>query len=155
MADPVVLSIDNIDREHAKTGASFLGRASALQHSGLFLTKADGEKVMAEMPPSILLAMQGMLAAVAESGAAVVFSPDDEMSPEKAAELLGISRPLVYQRMDSDKLPFRQVGTHRRIRAADVAALRTFEDRRRAFAAALSADTEDLEESHAPGNGAP
>jgi hypothetical protein len=51
--------------------------------------------------------------------------------------------------MDAGRLPFRQVGTHRRIRAADVAALKRFEDRRRSFAAALSADTEDLEENHA------
>jgi hypothetical protein len=36
---------------------------------------------------------------------------------------------------------------HRMIRAADVVELKQFEDRRRTFAAALSADTEDLEEN--------
>jgi hypothetical protein len=57
--------------------------------------------------------------------------------------------------MDAGKLPFRQVGTHRRIRAADVAQLKKFEDRRRTFAAALSADTEDLEKNYAqPGKSA-
>jgi excisionase family DNA binding protein len=150
MAETVTrLKVEEIDREQAKKGASFLERASVLEHGGLFLTKADGERVMAEMPASLLRAMQNLLAALGETGEALVFKPEDEVSPERAAELLGVSRPIVYQRMDTGKLPFRQVGTHRRIRAADVAQLKKFEDRRRTFAAALSADTEDLEINHA------
>lgn len=153
MADPVTLKVEDVDRDQARKGASFLERASALEHGGLFLTKADGEKVLAEMPASILITMQSILATMAETGEALLFKPLDEVSPEKAAEMLGISRPLVYQRMDAGRLPFRQVGTHRRIRATDVAELRKFEDRRRSFAAELSADTEDLEENYASGNG--
>ena len=149
------LQIEESDREQAGKGASLLERASLLEHGGLFLTKADGEKVMAEMPASLLRAMQSLLTALAEAGVAFVFKPEDEVSPERAAELLGVSRPIVYQRMDTGKLPFRQVGTHRRIRAADVAELKQFEDRRRSFAAALSADTEDLEDNYAqPGKSA-
>lgn len=143
------LTVQDADREEAKKGASFLERASMLSHSGLFLTKANGETVLAEMPVSLLAAMKNILAALAESGEALVLKSDAEVSPEKAAEILGISRPLVYQRMDSGRLPFRQVGTHRRIRATDVATLKQFEDQRRSFAAALSADTEDLEENYA------
>jgi len=143
------LKVEEPDREEARKGASFLERASALEHAGLFLTNADGERVVAEMPASLLRAMQSLLAAVAEAGTAFVFKPEDEVSPERAAELLGVSRPIVYQRMDTGKLSFRQVGTHRRIRVADVAELKQFEDRRRTFAAALSADTEDLEENYA------
>lgn len=71
--------------------------------------------------------------------------PEDEVSPERAAEMLGVTLPIVFQRMDVGKLPFRLVGERRLIRAADVAELKLAEDRRRAFAAALSADTEDLE----------
>jgi excisionase family DNA binding protein len=68
---------------------------------------------------------------------------------------LGISRPIVYQRMDAGKLPFREVGTHRRVLLTDVLQLKEAEDRRRKFAAALGADTEDLEANYAkPGQGA-
>jgi len=89
------------------------------------------------------------LATVGEVGETFVLKQEDEVSPERAAEMLGVSRPIVYRRMDSGKLSFRQVGTHRRIRAAEVVELKRSEDRRRAFAAALSADTEDLEENYA------
>jgi len=156
MTDTVTkLKVEETDREQARRGASLLERASVLEHGGLFLTKANGEKVTVEMPDSLLRVMRSVLMAVAEAGVALVFKPEDEVSPERAAELLGISRPIVYQRMDTGKLPFRQVGTHRRIRAADVAELKQSEDRRRSFAAALSADTEDLEENYAkPGKSA-
>jgi excisionase family DNA binding protein len=143
------LRVQDAEREDAKKGASFLEHASVLSHGGLFLTNSNGERVLEEMPASLLAAMKNILAALAESGEALILKSEAEISPEKAAEILGISRPLVYQRMDSGRLPFRQVGTHRRIRAADVAALKQFEDQRRSFAAALSADTEDLEQNYA------
>ena len=131
MAETVTkLKVGEIDREQARRGASFLERAAVLEHGGLYLTKADGEKVIAEMPIALLRAMQNILATLGEAGEAVVFKPEDEVSPERAAELLGVSRPIVYRRMDTGKLPFRQIGTHRRIRAADVAELKKFEDRR-------------------------
>lgn len=141
------LKVEEPDREQARNAADFLERACALGHGGLFLTTADGETVTAEMPVALLSAMQSVLATLASAGEAFVFKPADEVSPERAAELLGISRVIVDQRMDTGRLPFRQVGMHRMIRAADVVELKQFEDRRRTFAAALSADTEDLEEN--------
>ena len=50
------------------------------------------------------------------------------LSPEQAAKVLRISRPLVYHRMDTGRLPFRQVGTHRRVLVKDVLALKSFEE---------------------------
>jgi hypothetical protein len=141
------LKVEEPDRAQTKKAADFLERACALGNGGLFLTKADGEIAAAEMPVSLLRAMHSVLAAMAEAGEAFVFKPKDEVSPERAAELLGISRVIVDQRMDTGRLPFRLVGMHRMIRAADVAELKQLEDRRRTFAAALSADTEDLEEN--------
>jgi hypothetical protein len=42
----------------------------------------------------------------------LVFKAADEVSPERAAELLGISRVIVDQCMDTGRLPFRQVRMH-------------------------------------------
>jgi len=150
MVDAVIrLKVKDTDREEARRGVSFLEHASISAHGGLFLTKADGERISAEMPVSLLDALKDIFAALAESGEALLLKLDAEVSPEKAGEILGISRPLVCHRMDSGKLPFRQAGTHRRIRTADVATLKQFEDKRRSFALALSEDTEDLEENYA------
>ncbi|MCP1909682.1 excisionase family DNA binding protein [Bradyrhizobium elkanii] len=90
--------------------------------------------VAAEMPPS-LLTLQ------AETGEVLLLRSDPEISPEKAAAILGISRPLVYQRMDSGKLPFRLIGRHRRVLVNDVMTLKRLEDQRRGLTDALDLDT--------------
>jgi excisionase family DNA binding protein len=149
MTEPVTrLKVEGQDREEIRKGASCLAGATTLAHAGLFFFKSNGQKVTAELPASVLRLLQHVMNTVAESGEAFLLPLNEEVSPEKAAELLGISRPIVYQRMDSGKLPFRQVGTHRRIRTADIAKLKEFEDNRRAFAAAISADTEMLETNY-------
>jgi excisionase family DNA binding protein len=51
-----------------------------------------------------------------------------EISPEQAAQLLGVSRPLVYKLLDEGSLPFRQIGTHRKIAVGDVLKLQAKRD---------------------------
>lgn len=53
----------------------------------------------------------------------------EEVTPAQAAAILGMSRPQVRRLMDRGALPFRMVGTHHRIRVAD---LRAFDKAERA-----------------------
>ena len=139
------LKIESTDREEARKGANFLDRATAQEQGGLFVIKADGAQITAEMPASLLRTMKSILTTLAESGEVLLLSPELEISPEKAAEILGMSRPLVYQRMDSGKLPFRLVGTHRRVLISDVIALKQLEERRGGFTETLAADPREDE----------
>lgn len=52
----------------------------------------------------------------------LLVADDTEVSPEKAADLLRISRPTLLKKLDQGLLPFHYVGTHRRIALADVLA---------------------------------
>jgi len=69
---------------------------------------------------------------------------DQELSPNDAAVILGISRPLVVRRMDPGDLPFRYVGKHRRARLTDVLALKARIGAQRTAMEALAEDAEDL-----------
>jgi len=75
-----------------------------------------------------------------KNGQAISLIPDDTLlTTQQAAEILNISRPYLYRLLDTDEIPFVPVGTHRKLRLADVQALR--ERRRNESRKALNAIT--------------
>ena len=54
----------------------------------------------------------------------LLLEEDAEVSPEKAAEMLRVSRPTLLKKLDGGEIPFHYVGSHRRIAVADVLAYR-------------------------------
>jgi excisionase family DNA binding protein len=114
----------------------------------LHLTRGDGTEEAFTLPASALPALADLLDRLSSSDAVTVLAEDTEITPEDAASILGISRPLVRRRMDIGALPFRRVGAHRRLRLTDVLALRAREEPVRKALEALAADTEDLEQTY-------
>ncbi|MBO0610601.1 excisionase family DNA-binding protein [Myceligenerans salitolerans] len=66
----------------------------------------------------------------------------EEVTPTRAAELLGVSRPHVRRLMDRGELPFRKVGSHHRL---PLAAVEAFRERERARRAEALADLSELQ----------
>lgn len=58
--------------------------------------------------------------AAASGGHALLFSEDDTMSPTEAAQVLGVSRPMVYRYIEDGLLEDRPVNTYHRIPATSV-----------------------------------
>ncbi|WP_048709841.1 helix-turn-helix domain-containing protein, partial [Microvirga massiliensis] len=109
----------------------------------LLLQDRTGKRVEVPLTASLLAAIGDVLARIGESEDVLIVDKEAELSPEQAAKVLGISRPLVYHHMDTGRLPFRQVGTHRRVLVNDVLALKRFEEERRLFSRELAEDTDD------------
>ena len=112
------------DRRDAVRGADLLKRRAPADRVEMLLVHPDGTREAAEVSAAATGMIADLLekASVAEEVALLI--GDAEISPEDAAAILGISRPLVRRRMDVGDLPFRRIGTHRRVRLADVLALR-------------------------------
>jgi excisionase family DNA binding protein len=122
------------DEAHLQEGAAALARRLRLLRDGddggpPRLVTSDGEEL--DVPPALF----GLLVSVAEElgrGNGVSVLPlHRQLTTSEAAQLLNVSRPHVITLLERGELPFEKVGTHRRVRLADVLAYRQAQDRRR------------------------
>ena len=68
-----------------------------------------------------------------------------ELTTQQAAALLNVSRPHLVQLLEDRKIPYRKVGTHRRVRAEDVFAYkREINRKRREVLQELAAHDQEL-----------
>lgn len=76
-------------------------------------------------------------------GNVFVTKRDAEVTPNQAADLLGVSRPQVRKMMDAGALEFRMVGSHHRIQVSSIQAFLDAERPRRARALMDLADLQN------------
>ncbi len=103
----------------------------------------DGDQTLC-LPPAAASLIESLFGHLSQGERVAVLSEDQELSPNDAASILGVSRPLVVHRMNIGDLPFRYVGKHRRADLRDVLALKARIDAQRAAMEALADHAEDL-----------
>jgi excisionase family DNA binding protein len=83
-----------------------------------------GMKQPFKAPKSAVLIFFEILEKMAEGSTIAVLLSDDnsELSTQQAAEILGSSRPHIVSLLERGEIPFKKVGTHRRVRLKDVLA---------------------------------
>ncbi len=107
-----------------------------------------GEPETVPLPPDAAELIGAILEHLAKGERVAVLADDQEISPNDAAVILGMSRPLVVHRMEVGDLPFRYVGKHRRAKLKDVLLLKSKLDEQRAALVALARETEALMRHH-------
>ena len=132
------------DAPAALQGADLLRRRAPADRVEVLLIHPDGTRDAITMPEAAISIVTDVLEKAAAGNEVALLAQNAEISPEDAATILGISRPVVRRRMDAGDLPFRRIGAHRRLRLSDVLALRLHEAPTRAALAELQADTDDL-----------
>jgi len=136
------------ERRRGQESLAVLDRAGARDQVEFNVVRPDGTRDSVRIPKAAVALIRDVLARLVDSERVAVLREDEELSPEQAATILGISRPLVVRRMDSGRLPFRYVGAHRRCRLSDVLKLRREEEGKREALDRLASDTEDLMRDH-------
>ncbi|GIX16035.1 MAG: hypothetical protein KatS3mg119_0221 [Rhodothalassiaceae bacterium] len=92
------------------------GRGGSLH---LVLKTDDGEETIS-LPRSFLPVIRRILEETAAGRAVTVLAQDAELTTQAAADLLNVSRPFLIRMLERGELPYRMVGTHRRIPAEAV-----------------------------------
>lgn len=137
-------SLPPADRAGSAQGANVLKRRGPADRVEVLVVHPDGTREVVAMPPAAAGIIGDILAKLSEADQVALLADDAEVSPEDAATILGISRPLVRRRMDAGMLPFRRIGAHRRLRLSDVLDLKRREAPVRAALEELQAETEEL-----------
>ena len=104
----------------------------------------SGGQETTSLPPQAAALIGTLLEHLGRGEKVALLAKDQEVSPNDAASILGMSRPLVVHRMEVGDLPFRYVGKHRRAKLKDVIALKRKVDEQKAAISALAEETEEL-----------
>ena len=86
--------------------------------------------------PRAATVMFAQILALLASGQGVQVIPDAaELTTQQAADFLNVSRPYLIGLLEAEEIPYRMVGTHRRVKFEDLREYRRRDDRRHRQAA--------------------
>lgn|GEM_PF-724668 len=111
-------------REEVELARTAAQRLSALAHRGRPLTlqlREAGREETIELPAAAVNLLAEILEQMAAGRAVAVAPREAELTTQQAADFLNVSRPFLIRLLEEKKIPFRKVGTHRRVRFEDVA----------------------------------
>jgi excisionase family DNA binding protein len=108
------------DVELARTSGQ---RLAPLARRGQPLTlrvRDAGQEETIELPAGAVRLLAAILEDMASGHAITIVPQNAELTTQQAADFLNVSRPFLVQLLERKQLPFRLVGSHRRVRIEDV-----------------------------------
>lgn len=94
------------------------------------IEEASGDQLL-ELPAGAVALLQDVLEAMAAGRGVTLIHEGAELTTVQAASILNVSRPYLIGLLESGKMPFRKVGTHRRILMEDLMTYKAQDDQER------------------------
>ena len=139
------LSGDDIEAARASSG-----RLAALVRAGVYplrlhIAGGGGDDIV-ELPTPAAELLAEILESMASGNSVAVLRKDTELTTQQAADFLNVSRPFLVNLLEAGAVPFRKVGTHRRVRFDDLRVYKeTIDDARRKALDELADDAQELD----------
>lgn len=111
------------DQRIAKSSISRFSEASKKliqKHAGSVKIKVQDEAKYFEIPPKAFSMLYDILSNMAEGKSVRVIPSEAEVSTQQAAQILNVSRPHIVKLLEDGVIPFKKVGSHRRILLKDL-----------------------------------
>ena len=118
---------------------------AAFRHADANLkVQLDDGKVLT-LPRAATHLLHHLLTEMAQGNAVTIIPVHAELTTQEAADHLNVSRPYLVKLLNEGKIPFRMVGTHRRVKFSDLEDFRKQADEtRRAAMDGLAAQSQEL-----------
>jgi excisionase family DNA binding protein len=100
-----------------------------MQRGGAALVGPNNERL--EIPESVYRLFLSLLKMMQEGKAVSIVPQMQELTTQRAANLLGVSRQFLVRLLEEGKIPHHRTGTHRRIYLKDLLAFRLQRDQQR------------------------
>ena len=108
------------EAEEAKITSRALSKYAHNERLHLKIASNNNESEDLILPGYAINLLLTMLTEMSKGNAITVMPIHAELSTQETAELLNISRPHLVDLLEQGNIPFRKVGTHRRVLANDV-----------------------------------
>ena len=108
------------EAETAKISSRTLSKYAHSDRLNLKVTLNGGETEDLILPGFAINMLLDVLTEMSKGNAVTLMPINAELSTQQAADILNISRPYLVTLLEQGVMPYRKVGTHRRIMAKDV-----------------------------------
>ncbi|MGZ8174495.1 MULTISPECIES: helix-turn-helix domain-containing protein [Methylobacter] len=108
------------EAEEAKITSRALSKYANNERLHIKIASSNNESDDLILPGYAINLLLNILTEMSKGNAITVMPIHAELSTQETAELLNISRPHLVDLLEQGKIPFRKVGTHRRVLAKDV-----------------------------------
>ncbi len=110
------------DSQTARDAAKALSPALRKHSAHMIKVRAveNGSGKTVSVPREAFELFLEILGQMANGNSVTLMPIHAELTTQEAAELLGVSRPHLVKMLGEKKIPYRLVGTHRRVRAVDL-----------------------------------
>ncbi len=132
-AFPETVTPSEADTRLAEESSRRLTRLLGKRRRNLCLSvQADDEvEQSVAIPVPAFRLLTDILIQMAQGNAVTLMPVHAELTTQQAADLLNVSRPFLIRLIEEGQIPFRKVGTHRRVRFDDLTAYKRQADQER------------------------
>ncbi len=80
----------------------------------------NGPEELISIPVAAFRLLNGILTEMAQGNAVTLIPVHAELTTQQAANILNVSRPFLIEQLEKGVIPYRKVGTHRRVMFKDL-----------------------------------